>query len=146
LKRREIAVPVASCACLPTLPNYWLILTSDVVCMNIPEITQVGPPESTDWLLIYIDGCRLFNVRKVPNELGALAAIGAQLAIQIQQLISLINFLSYFTNLSNIFAAVTRTVKRTSFFRPLLPIGWRTISSVLPSQVPEIPPIPCAFS
>jgi hypothetical protein len=52
----------------------------------------------------------------VPNELGALAAIGAQLAIQIQHLISLINFLSYFTNLSNIFPAVTTTVKRTSFF------------------------------
>jgi hypothetical protein len=73
--------------------------------------------------LIYIDGSQIFNGRKVPNELGALAAIGAQLAFQIRHLISLINFLSYFTNLSNIFAAVTRTVKRTSFFRPLCQSG-----------------------
>lgn len=48
----------------------------------------------------FLIGARLFF------GLLTLTAIGTQLAIHVQQRLSLVNFFSYFTNLSNIFAAV----------------------------------------
>src|SRR6266498_4149749 len=46
-----------------------------------------------------------------------LAAIGTQLVIHVQSGFSVVNFFSYFTNLSNIFAAVVMTIGAISLLR-----------------------------
>lgn len=56
----------------------------------------------------------MLSALRLTLGLLAAAAIGRQLAIQIQSGFSVVNFLSYFTNLSNLFAAV---VLLAGFFR-----------------------------
>jgi hypothetical protein len=50
-----------------------------------------------------------------------LAAIGAQLAVQIRNDFSLVNFFSYFTNLSNLFSAVVMIFGAVSLLRGMKP-------------------------